>query len=69
MYAIRSYYESLQAVFIFNENGQIIYGNELAKTETGYGDDLRDISICEVFPTILQNEKGSLQWMFSYNFV
>ncbi len=56
---------SLQAVFIFDEAGKIVYGNELARTETGYGEELSDIPIYEIFPTILQYEKGKLDWLLS----
>ena len=52
---------SLEMVLFFDEKGTIVEGNNTAKAELGYGDDLEGRSICCIFPRVLQYEKDKLE--------
>lgn len=52
---------SLEMVLFFDEKGIILEGNQAARTELGYGDDLEGMSICKVFQKVLQQENGKLE--------
>ena len=53
--------KSLEMVLFFDNKGCIIDGNDSAKKELGYGEELEEISICKVFPKVLQSEKTCLE--------
>lgn len=41
---------ALEIVLFFDDRGIISYGNQMAKTKLGYGEDLQGTQICDVFP-------------------
>ncbi len=48
---------ALEIILRFDRDGKILYGNSQAKKDLGYGEELTRISLLELFPTELQQEK------------
>lgn len=51
---------TLEMILIFGADGCIIEGNQVAKTELGYGEQLIGISICKVFQRVLEMKDGQV---------
>lgn len=50
--------KALEIILKFDKNGKILYGNSLAENDLGYGEELTEITMMEIFPTeFLQGEK------------
>ena len=51
---------ALEIIIRFDKEGNILYGNQQAKTELGYGEELAGVNISSVFPAELQSEGGEI---------
>lgn len=48
----------LELILFFDKEGKIIEGNQVAKRELGYEDDLENVMIDKIFPQVLKREQG-----------
>jgi len=63
---LQCYYEIAahckEAFFIFDKEGVIMYCNTVAEEETSYGAALRGISVCDIFPELVEVVNGHAVW-------
>lgn len=63
---LQCYYEIVahckEAIFIFNKEGSIVHCNTVAEDETAYKEELRGVSICDVFPELTEMKNGAVVW-------
>ena len=63
---LQCYYEIAahckEALFIFDKAGVIVHCNIVAEEETAYKEELRGISICDVFPELVEIKNGAAVW-------
>lgn len=50
----------LELILFFDGTGRVLEGNETAKKELGYGEDLEQALIYKIFPQIMENVQGKL---------
>lgn len=55
---------SLEMVFLFSEDGKIIYGNETARVLLEYGDELYDYHVEDLFPALFERQEDGLKFDF-----
>lgn len=55
---------SLEIVFLFGEDGKIIYGNETAMELLEYGDELYDYRVEDLFPGLFERQEDGLKFDF-----
>ncbi|MBQ3602082.1 MAG: hypothetical protein II992_12935 [Lachnospiraceae bacterium] len=52
----------LEIVLFFDEEGKVTEGNQTAKNELGYGEEINEISICRIFPNVLKYKEEALSF-------
>lgn len=50
----------LELILFFDREGKVLEGNQAAKKELGYENDLENVLIYKVFPKVIGNEQGTL---------
>lgn len=55
---------SLEMLFLFSEDGKIIYGNETAMDLLEYGDELYDYHVEDLFPGLFERKEDGLEFGF-----
>ncbi|MCH5268321.1 MAG: hypothetical protein J1E62_08265 [Lachnospiraceae bacterium] len=55
---------SLEMMFLFSEDGKIIYGNQTAMDLLEYGDELYDCRVEDLFPGIFERQDDGLKFDF-----
>lgn len=55
---------SLEMIFLFDADGKITYGNQAAKEQLEYGDDLYDYRMEDLFPGLFVRQDNRLSFQF-----
>ena len=61
-----SFDDVLEMVFTFDENGNIVYGNSVAKQKLEYGEELPGTHISEIFPKTFYSTQDGFQTEYEF---